>query len=130
LRVQHTLKDLALEGAGKPEQLPAVLPDDEVGVQAYRLAGPRQRFINAQRHQQFVTDTARRHDLDAIECLRDQGSRDVRDHESRPPPARFASSRANALATGAARRLRSPRSGDVRAAPSVVKSAVMPYAIA
>ena len=80
LGVQHALKDASLERGREAEQLPRVFLHDEMRVQQHGFAGARQRLEHAERNRQLVGDAAGGHDLDAIELLADERSRDLCDH--------------------------------------------------
>src|SRR5687768_1780366 len=79
-RVEDTLKDAALEGAGEAEKLPVVFLDDEVGVQRARLADSGERLVHPERDDQLVSDAAGGHDLDAVDVLAEERTGDLRDH--------------------------------------------------
>src|SRR5262249_45519070 len=78
--VEHTLKDAPVERVRKSEELPAVFLDHEMGVQHDRLAGARQRLVDAERNRELVRDAAGGHHLDAIQLASEKNPRDLGDH--------------------------------------------------
>src|SRR6185437_5038582 len=79
-RAEQRVEERAVACVGKAVELPAVFLHDERGVQRDRLAGARQGLEHAERNEQLVAHASGRHDLDAVDALCDEYSREARDH--------------------------------------------------
>jgi hypothetical protein len=76
-RAEHLLEDPALVGGGEAVELPAVLLHDQVREDGDGLAGPGERLVRAERHEELVADAAGSHHLDPVELLREQLPREL-----------------------------------------------------